>query len=172
MLLLEQPFECLKAVTKSDFTALLIIKQTLWSEQRVQMKLSQSVGLMFCRLSLFPSCLPIFGSVPVLISSLSNYKLITFVVSTCRPLIICPILVPVLWVLVCRLLLMCVCWISSSLSHIKWIILYTLLSSVTIVFAQHRDHDRNKDKYFQLWVYWVCRASVTQSDARVLGLFI
>lgn len=38
MLFLEQPFECLKAVAKSDFTELLIKKQTLSSEQRVQMK--------------------------------------------------------------------------------------------------------------------------------------
>ncbi len=32
------------------------------------MSVSQSVGLLFCHLPVFPSCLPIFGSVPVLIS--------------------------------------------------------------------------------------------------------
>ncbi len=72
--------------------------------------MSQPTGLKFCLLPVCPSCLPIFGSVPVLISSLSNYKLITFIVSTCQPLVICPIFVHVLWVLVCWLLLMlCVC---------------------------------------------------------------
>ncbi len=36
-------------------------------------QLSQPIGLMFCRLPVFPSCLPIFGLVPVLIRSLSYY---------------------------------------------------------------------------------------------------
>ncbi len=54
---------------------------------------SQPTGLQFCLLPVFPSCLPVFGSVPVLIRSLSNYKLITFIVSTCQPLVICPIFV-------------------------------------------------------------------------------
>ncbi len=83
---------------------------------------SQPTGLKFCLLPVFPSCLPIFGSVPVLIRSLSNYKLITFIVSTCQPLVICPIFVPVLWVLVCWLLLMlpCVCACMHACARARW----------------------------------------------------
>ncbi len=46
---------------------------TMWGHAWEGGELSQPTGLKFCLLPVFPSCLPIFGSVLVLLSALSNY---------------------------------------------------------------------------------------------------
>ncbi len=107
--------------------------------------MSQPTGLKFCLLPVFPSCLPIFGSVPVLISLLSNYKLITFIVSNLSS----PRYLPYI----------CSCLLGSSLlvivdvtlcvralnfpivSLIKYLIPSNLRLHVTLVCAQQRNRD-------------------------------
>ncbi len=79
------------------------------------------------------------------------------------------------------------CWISSSLDYIKLIILFALHCCVTIVCAQHRDHDRINDPkgkysgvfpvfvsfYFVLWMIllslsscWSRRAALSRTTPR------